>query len=106
MATTPAQQAHYQRNRDRYIAQAKDQRREQQEYIRAVKSVPCMDCGIKYPYYVMQLDHVRGDKIKAVASMMGRTSLRLIQEEVAKCDVVCANCHAVRTYNRTSRAGV
>ena len=50
----------------------------------------------------MELDH-RDDTIKeaAVADLVskGCTDARLL-EEIEKCDVVCANCHRMRTYQR------
>ena len=58
-----------------------------------------MDCGKQYSYYVMDLDHVRGEKICNVSLMvsMGFSDEEII-EEIAKCDVVCSNCHRERTY--------
>lgn len=68
--------------------------------IRAAKDKPCMDCGVAYPYYVMQFDHVVGDK-KFNIGPIGPTSKRsTLLEEIAKCQVVCANCHAMRTHAR------
>jgi hypothetical protein len=72
----------------------------QREYARKLKDVPCRDCGGCYPEYVMEFDHTRGIKsgnVMVMASRVGRASL---DAEIAKCDVVCANCHKVRTYNR------
>ena len=67
------------------------------EILRRVKNTPCKDCHHKYPHYVMQFDHVRGEKFRNVNEGMGL--LQLIAE-IDKCDVVCANCHATRTYYR------
>lgn len=65
------------------------------------KDKPCLDCGIKYPTYIMQFDHVRGEKIAEVSLMYkGQYGERRLREEIAKCDVVCANCHAERTNSR------
>lgn len=58
-----------------------------------------MDCGDSYPPYVMDFDHVRGVKTRNVGNM--RTcSIETIQREIAKCDVVCSNCHRERTHSR------
>ena len=66
-----------------------------------------MDCGQRYPYYVMDLDHVRGKKVMHVGSMASRRfSLEKLRQEIAKCDPVCANCHRVRTWNRSQDASV
>jgi hypothetical protein len=62
---------------------------------------PCTDCGDSYPHYVMQFDHVRGEKLGDVSTMVtSGCSLKRIQTEIAKCELVCANCHAKRTYQR------
>lgn len=61
------------------------------------KNVPCADCGKSYPYYVMDFDHVRGTKVLRISAMQDR-KLEVLEEEIAKCDVVCANCHRERTY--------
>ena len=65
------------------------------------KSVPCVDCENSYPYYVMDMDHVRGVKqFQLSVAANKRKALPTIQEEIAKCDVVCANCHRERTFSR------
>jgi hypothetical protein len=60
---------------------------------------PCIDCGKFYPSYVMDLDHVRGDKFKGVSQLVSH-SWDVIETEIAKCDLVCANCHRERTFKR------
>lgn len=82
----------------RAAAHRKSTRQKIAEWIREAKAVPCADCGGSWPYYVMQFDHTGDDK----AFTIGRNgfSLAKVQAEAAKCDVVCANCHAVRTYER------
>lgn len=60
----------------------------------------CMDCGGSFPPECMDLDHRdREEKFRAVGEM-GRYSFVRVREEVAKCDVVCANCHRIRTHQR------
>jgi hypothetical protein len=68
---------------------------------------PCADCGGRFPPAAMQWDHLPGtEKIADVANLMRRLCKRRIVEEIAKCELVCANCHAVRTVNRRSSRGV
>jgi hypothetical protein len=62
----------------------------------AAKDVPCADCGVKYPTCVMQFDHVRGEKKFNIGG--GVRGISSIIAEIAKCEVVCANCHALRTW--------
>ena len=59
-----------------------------------------MDCKEVYPYYVMDFDHVRGVKHKNVSELIGTLSKKKIDEEIAKCEIVCSNCHRIRTYLR------
>lgn len=68
-------------------------------YLNTVKDQPCADCGIQYPPYVMQFDHRGDDKVSEVTKMASWTKSRT-DEEIAKCDVVCSNCHAERTHRR------
>lgn len=107
-------QAQRARNRDEnrfYLAmyrcanseKLKTQKLRQVKIIRAllweIKSGPCKDCGNCYPPYVMDLDHVRGVKIAGVGSMLNHSEKTFLAE-VAKCELVCANCHRERTHKR------
>lgn len=91
---------YYQENKQSYRKRQKktDNRRRDraQNLVCSAKDTPCVDCGIKYPYYVMQFDHL-GDKEYTIARMITK-SISLIQKEIDKCEVVCANCHAERTH--------
>ena len=70
-------------------------------YIQNYKEThPCTDCGDCFPYYVMDFDHL-SDKSFAISSYKNNTnSLERVREEIAKCELVCANCHRIRTYKR------
>jgi hypothetical protein len=65
------------------------------------KSKPCADCGVQYPPYVMDFDH-KGDKKFNLGGALSR-SLDSLIAEIAKCDVVCSNCHRERTAVRGYR---
>ena len=66
-----------------------------------LRDVPCADCGVRFPSYVMQFDHRdSADKKYTVTRMIGRAGRAKILTEAAKCDIVCANCHRERTYRR------
>ena len=69
------------------------------------KDKPCMDCNQRFPHYVMEFDHREGTLKVASMSRMLKThsSIKSLELEMAKCDLVCANCHAVRTYERVNR---
>lgn len=67
-----------------------------------LKSNPCTDCGGIFPICCMDFDHKNGtDKKYNIGSMFAHHySKELIEEELVKCELVCANCHRVRTRDR------
>ena len=64
---------------------------------------PCIECGEADPA-VLEFDHVRGEKRSEVTKLMrdGYT-LKIIQAEIEKCVVLCANCHKRKTYKDSWR---
>lgn len=82
-------------NKGRVSAHHKDARRKIQEAVLAFKDAPCADCGREFPSVCMDFDHVRGEKKFNVSQCK---SLKGLADEVAKCDVVCSNCHRIRTW--------
>lgn len=86
--------------------QAAKARREQRErltrYVNDLKeSAPCSDCGNHFPYWCMDFDHVRGEKAHNISRLTrGIGGMQRLLDEIAKCDLVCANCHRTRTQMR------
>jgi hypothetical protein len=102
-----AQRRYYQENKEKSREKSRDRRSRYRKIIDETKdSVPCMDCGIAYPSYVMDFDH-RPDETKVAGisgkGMMTFSSEAKLLEEIAKCDLVCANCHRHRTWVRLGR---
>lgn len=97
-----ATRKHYRNNKAQYAARNAVKRVEKSAFIRAAREVPCVDCGGKFPFYCMEFDH-RDPSVK-VHNIAGMRNLgwATIKAEIAKCDVVCANCHSARTYFRRS----
>lgn len=73
--------------------------RKREVMVRA-KSKPCMDCGVQYPSWVMEFDHRNPADKKFQVSRVEGCSMANLLLEIAKCDVVCANCHAERTHRQ------
>lgn len=97
---------HYSSNKQMYAEKRNRNRNEQRERLRALvanlKSDPCTDCGGKFHHCAMDFDHVRGEKILEIGIMVKRpVSESQLIEELAKCELVCSNCHRVRTWNRS-----
>lgn len=80
---------------------------ERQRVIRQAKDVPCADCGVKYPPHVMHFDHLPPfPKRYNVGAMIHHRGMSALLDEIAKCEVVCANCHAERTWRRSAEGRV
>jgi hypothetical protein len=63
----------------------------------------CMDCGFNAHHAALQLDHRPGTvKVRDIKSGQ-QLGWEALLAEIAKCDVVCANCHAVRTWRRVQK---
>ena len=61
---------------------------------------PCVDCGER-DRIVLTFDHVTGEKRANVSDMVqGGFGLESIKAEIEKCDVVCFNCHQIRSQKR------
>jgi hypothetical protein len=61
---------------------------------------PCTDCGRVFPHQVMQWDHRPGFEKLGDLSDFWVHSRQEILDEIAKCDLVCTNCHIIRTFVR------
>lgn len=73
---------------------------ERRHWLDSIKvAAGCKDCGCPGPAEVLTFDHVRGEKKFGVGSSWNQGKQALV-EEIAKCEVVCANCHAKRTKAR------
>jgi hypothetical protein len=71
-------------------------------WVDTFKDVPCADCGVKYPPYVMDFDHLSAhEKLFPIGVLVNkRLSKDTILAEINKCEVVCSNCHRERTRAR------
>lgn len=87
------------KEKDRLSKKKARQIHENRQLLKKLKNVPCMDCGQSYPSFVMDFDHRDPSKKKfSVGSAVRDHTLDAIMKEIEKCDVVCANCHRIRTY--------
>lgn len=67
------------------------------------RGVPCADCGETFPAPVMHWDHLPGHaKAGDISVLVAERSRTLVLEELRKCELVCANCHAIRTARRAT----
>ena len=90
-------------SRKQYAAKkALDRSNMNADRLRNLKSnTPCFDCDRLFPHYIMEFDHREPEKkLDAVATLAGKSTWLRVESEIAKCDLVCANCHRTRTWNR------
>jgi hypothetical protein len=97
-----AQKAWYEKNKELTYLRSLNSKEKRKNLVREIKeSSPCKDCKMSYPYYVMHFDHINSsNKVNKVSSIIHTSSLKNILKEIKKCDLVCANCHSVRTWKR------
>jgi len=90
------------KRRNTIVRAVKKRRKNLREFIIGLKDKPCTDCAQRFPHYVMDFDHVSGEKEKEIARAvhLGWSKERLLKE-IGKCELVCANCHRVRTHSET-----
>jgi hypothetical protein len=92
---------YWRRTRERRRGQVKSRRHALTAWSRALKEgLPCADCGRVYHHAAMQWDHAHGgDKLDDISNLVRRGfGRKAIADEISKCQLVCANCHAVRTF--------
>jgi hypothetical protein len=83
------------------IASAVERRAFLRKIVDAKKAVACADCKNEFPVICMDFDHVRGNKVGNIASLAsGRSGEKKLFDELEKCEVVCSNCHRIRTAER------
>jgi hypothetical protein len=91
---------YYEKNRKKRAESIRRKNQKSRDFMDSLKDKPCVDCGKSFPPCVMDFDHRdKQQKKKNVGQMLGCSKDRIL-EEAAKCDIVCANCHRIRTYTK------
>ena len=88
--------------KEKYYKRTKDKRAEHVDTIRKIKEESgCVDCGESYPHFVLEFDHLpEYEKAGSPSYVARHSSWKNAVLEMQKCDIVCANCHKIRTWNR------
>ena len=92
----------YKNREDLYKAQKRQRDKNHLNMWELLKSSSCLDCGIKDPR-VLEFDHKpeKEKKFDISRAVSGSTrSWKSIKEEIDRCDIVCSNCHRIRTMIR------
>lgn len=80
-------------------AQMRERNRLGRQFLQEYKvKLGCADCGYNEHHAGLEFDHVDGDKKYNVSELT--TSPNKLEQELAKCEVVCGTCHNIRTWER------
>ena len=90
----------YLRHKKAQIGRVASRHKRIQGLVRQAKNRPCKDCGGVFPACCMDFDHVKGLKKFGLSNAHRRFSIEKIEQEIKKCEVVCSNCHRIRTERR------
>lgn len=91
-------------NRRKYWKLKQDTKQDRRLELIKLSSGECSDCGYSENPAAFEFDHVRGKKKAAISNMLNvLNSWETILQELEKCELVCANCHRIRTHNRRRR---
>lgn len=91
------QNKRYKKNRRKLIELRRQVRNRNLDLIAQFKHTPCKDCNRRYDPFIMHFDHRDPSKKFKSVSQMTSYSVQNLLPEISKCDVVCANCHGLRT---------
>ena len=91
----------YKHRKDLYEAQRRHRVNVRGKLFEYLSTKKCIDCGEKDPI-VLDFDHIKPeDKFKPVSKMLsGHWSWLSLKKEIEKCEVRCANCHRIKTWER------
>lgn len=85
------------RSSPEYKAKATQRRRKKSDFVKRYKlAARCYDCGYAKASEALQFDHVQGIKKGIIGQFLDK-SWKSLLSEITKCQVRCANCHAIKT---------
>lgn len=102
LCATELSKTYYVKDKPKHRQNTKKHIAKRKEWFNNLKEKPCVDCGIQYHWHVMDFDHLPQFEKKFELAEMRRNNMSKskILEEVSKCDVICSNCHRLRTVKR------
>lgn len=97
-----AKRRNYLLNKQKYVDKSAKLREDLMDKINKIREKnPCADCGKHYPACVMDFDHLpEYKKVRSVVHLAMAGATKMLEEELPKCEVVCSNCHRLRTEKR------
>jgi len=91
-------QSHYQQNKSKYIEDTRLRKKEKIKRWRAFKAtLNCVKCGENHPA-CLDFHHINGKKDFNIGHKLTWYGWARLMKEVAKCEVLCSNCHRKEHY--------
>ncbi len=88
---------HYKTYKSKKMELETKRKKEMRQFLLNYKAQhPCVDCGEVNPL-VLEFDHINSKNKKNVLARMHGNSMEVVLKELDKCEVRCANCHAIKT---------
>lgn len=88
----------YQRHKERLKEKSKQHDRELRQWLRRYKSkLSCVICGENHPACLQFHHRDREGKSFTISRVVGgrrNMSIKELEKEISKCDILCGNCHA------------
>lgn len=92
---------YYKNNREKENQYDKNKRQQAQNKIWEFKKTPCADCNQSFHPVCMDFDHISDKKFSIAEGInIHKYPMNKLLKEIEKCEVVCANCHRKRTWER------
>jgi 5-methylcytosine-specific restriction endonuclease McrA len=92
----------YELNRQAHIDKSARRKKAIKDWVNEQKDVPCADCGQKFHHCAMDFDHLANKSFNIGEAANKQYPKTKIIEEIAKCEIVCSNCHRLRTWKRAN----
>lgn len=98
---------HREKYRKLNVKISKRRRTERHAELDRIKNVPCVDCNKIFSPYIMDFDHRDpSEKLYEISYLINKSTApwSRILEEIKKCDIICVNCHRLRTWKKGSQS--
>lgn len=80
---------------------AKSRNKKKFLYCEFLSQHECIDCK-ENNILVLEPDHLENKRYNISTMLGGAMKWETVAEELAKCEIVCRNCHIIRTHKRTN----
>ena len=94
----------YQRHRERRLEKRRQHSEELKQWLNQYKSqLRCVKCGENHPACIQFHHRNREEKSFGIGGIVRKThvSIKRLEKEISKCEVLCGNCHAKLHWQET-----